>query len=442
MTAKEVSLNMLQTDFTFRDGVEKKRSGKNLQIKHLATPYPVTCISVIICSFITILVIIISLVLKERSTMPVLEYPVCAACPEQWIGFGNKCFYFSDDTRNWTHSQAFCASLKSQLVQFETLEELKFLKRYKGLSDHWIGLSRESSHHIWKWTDNTEYNATNFYRFSAFKKAFQYSYPESSLGFLYNHMSDNHGVWNNHCFIRMFGPVQNPERSMMQKPPKHPHHCQHKWARKDYPECPKWHLTALRVTSIALVILVATVIGLTLWVCHLRIHSFSDNYSMKMFGSENGTKDCDCMNIPPRKQLGNTNFTTNPRLNLCPNDWVQEKGKCYKFFKNFESWIDTQKFCSIMKSHLLMIQDKAELDFIQNNIQDGIYFWIALNITYPQKTWTWLDGTPLNPQLFQVTGQVEDNACAVITKKGVFSEKCHSHNYWICQDVVSSDDGL
>lgn len=62
--------------------------------------------------------------LLERSTMPVLEYPVCAACPEQWIGFGNKCFYFSDDTRNWTHSQAFCASLKSQLAQFETLEEL------------------------------------------------------------------------------------------------------------------------------------------------------------------------------------------------------------------------------------------------------------------------------------------------------------------------------
>lgn len=54
-------------------------------------------------------------------------------------------------------------------------------------------------------------------------------------------------------------------------------------------------------------------------------------------------------------------LSENPRLNLCPNDWVQEKGKCYKFFKDFESWIDTQKFCSIMKSCLLMIQDKAEL---------------------------------------------------------------------------------
>uniref|UniRef100_A0A2K6D8S0 C-type lectin domain-containing protein n=1 Tax=Macaca nemestrina TaxID=9545 RepID=A0A2K6D8S0_MACNE len=27
-------------------------------------------------------------------------------------------------------------------------------------SNHWIGLRRESSHHIWKWMDNTEYNNT------------------------------------------------------------------------------------------------------------------------------------------------------------------------------------------------------------------------------------------------------------------------------------------
>ncbi|XP_016077214.1 PREDICTED: killer cell lectin-like receptor subfamily F member 1 [Miniopterus natalensis] len=163
---------------------------------------------------------------------------------------------------------------------------------------------------------------------------------------------------------------------------------------------------------------------------------------MEIVSSENGTRECNCMNILHRNQQGDTDFTTNPRQKLCPNDWVQEKGKCYKFFKTFTSWIDSQNFCLGMKSQLLMIQDKAELDFMQNNIQDGIYFWIGLNITHPQKTWTWLDGTPLNPQLFQVKGKAEDNACAMITKKGVFSEKCHSHSYQICQNVISSDDDL
>lgn len=41
---------------------------------------------------------------------------------------------------------------------------------------------------------------------------------------------------------------------------------------------------------------------------------------------------------------------------------------------------------------------------------------------------------------FQVTGQVEDKACALITRKGVFSEKCFIHNYWICQDSSTEDD--
>uniref|UniRef100_A0A8D1F5G2 C-type lectin domain-containing protein n=1 Tax=Sus scrofa TaxID=9823 RepID=A0A8D1F5G2_PIG len=50
--------------------------------------------------------------------------------------------------------------LPAQKDGFETEEELKFLKRYKGPSDHWIGLSRESPRHVWRWTDNTEYNAS------------------------------------------------------------------------------------------------------------------------------------------------------------------------------------------------------------------------------------------------------------------------------------------
>ncbi|XP_054446929.1 LOW QUALITY PROTEIN: killer cell lectin-like receptor subfamily F member 1 [Pteronotus mesoamericanus] len=245
-----------------------------------------------------------------------------------------------------------------------------------------------------------------------------------------------------YSIYRTFGQEQNTERPMIQKLRKHPYHCQCKWSCKDYPECPKWHQTALRLISIALVILIATVIGLSIWVSHLHIYSFSDNHCMEMFGNDNETRDCDCMNILPKKQQGATNSPTNRRLNLCPNGWLQEKGKCYNFFYTFKSWINSQKFCLKMKSCLLIIQDKAELDFMQNSAQDGIYFWIGLNITHLQKTWTWLDGTPLNPQLFQVTGKVEDNACAAKTKKGVFSEKCHTPSYWICQDVISSDNDL
>lgn len=40
---------------------------------------------------------------------------------------------------------------------------------------------------------------------------------------------------------------------------------------------------------------------------------------------------------------------------------------------------------------------------------------------------------------FQVTGQLEDNACALITRKGIFSEKCFIDHHWICQDSSTED---
>ncbi|XP_033079347.1 C-type lectin domain family 2 member D isoform X6 [Trachypithecus francoisi] len=47
-----------------------------------------------------------------------------AACPESWIGFQRKCFYFSDDTKNWTSSQRFCDSQDADLAQVESFQEL------------------------------------------------------------------------------------------------------------------------------------------------------------------------------------------------------------------------------------------------------------------------------------------------------------------------------
>ncbi|XP_040599655.1 C-type lectin domain family 2 member E-like isoform X3 [Mesocricetus auratus] len=84
--------------------------------------------------------------------------PCYATCPRDWIGFRSKCFYFSEDMINWTFSQTSCMALEAQLVLFDSLEELNFLKRCKGASDHWIGLHRESPEHPWMWTDNTGYN--------------------------------------------------------------------------------------------------------------------------------------------------------------------------------------------------------------------------------------------------------------------------------------------
>ena len=63
----------------------------------------------------------VQLLVRSRATDVQI---LLATCPKGWIGFGSKCFYFSEDSKNWTFSQTSCTSLGAVLAQFETEEEL------------------------------------------------------------------------------------------------------------------------------------------------------------------------------------------------------------------------------------------------------------------------------------------------------------------------------
>uniref|UniRef100_A0A4W2CDB7 C-type lectin domain family 2 member H-like n=1 Tax=Bos indicus x Bos taurus TaxID=30522 RepID=A0A4W2CDB7_BOBOX len=166
---------MFQKNSISRENVEEGRSGKLLGILYLLSQsgqiLQRICLPII--SFVTSAKFYRFIFIASLAANLMLFYPLFPVrrreldshvlyvpCSKGWIGFGSKCFYFSEDTRNWTFSQTFCTSLEAVLAQFETKDELNFLIRYKGHSDHWIGLSRESSHHVWKWTDNSKYNAS------------------------------------------------------------------------------------------------------------------------------------------------------------------------------------------------------------------------------------------------------------------------------------------
>ncbi|KAM4819809.1 C-type lectin domain family 2 member D11-like [Thomomys bottae] len=110
---------------------------------------------VLLLGMMTVVLTVILAVNQAESRIP--QHSLFSSCPREWIGFGNQCFYFSEDTRNWTSSQDFCASSGANLATFDTIHDLNFLKRHKDLYDHWIGLRRESSKHSWKWADNTNF---------------------------------------------------------------------------------------------------------------------------------------------------------------------------------------------------------------------------------------------------------------------------------------------
>lgn len=112
-----------------------------------------------VITVLTVAVIALSVALSARKTEQILiKNNTYGACPRDWIGFGNKCFYFSRYSLNWTMAQEFCVAHEAQLARFDNEEELNFVRKYKGKFDSYIGLYRESSNHTWKWIDNTEYN--------------------------------------------------------------------------------------------------------------------------------------------------------------------------------------------------------------------------------------------------------------------------------------------
>ncbi|XP_030399433.1 LOW QUALITY PROTEIN: killer cell lectin-like receptor subfamily F member 1 [Gopherus evgoodei] len=118
---------------------------------------------------------------------------------------------------------------------------------------------------------------------------------------------------------------------------------------------------------------------------------------------------------------------------LCPMDWLSHRGKCYWFSKGNKDWNGSRDDCPRKKSHILVIQDQDEMEFIQNVTQGKYPVWIGLNVTSPEEKWTWVDGSILNQTLFPVSGPAVRNSCGVIKGNQLRSEMCSAEFKWICQ---------
>ncbi|CAM5099053.1 unnamed protein product [Natator depressus] len=103
---------------------------------------------------IIIIIVIVLLAVSARKSEPC---PAGPACPDGWLGYLGKCYYFSQAAGNWTYSQNNCSALGASLAMIDTQQEMDFLMCYKGPFDHWIGLWREPGQR-WMWTNGTEFN--------------------------------------------------------------------------------------------------------------------------------------------------------------------------------------------------------------------------------------------------------------------------------------------
>ncbi|AXF48525.1 TE11-like protein [Bufonid herpesvirus 1] len=86
--------------------------------------------------------------------------PSSNPCDDDWVWYRKKCYYFSTIITEWDKSQEFCVSRNATLAIVGLRQELDFIARFKGSSDHWIGLKRDHDRSPWYWTNGLVFNNT------------------------------------------------------------------------------------------------------------------------------------------------------------------------------------------------------------------------------------------------------------------------------------------
>ncbi|XP_074858269.1 C-type lectin domain family 2 member L-like [Carettochelys insculpta] len=111
----------------------------------------IKCLTCTIAILVLVLLgLIMSLVLgancstwKDSSHCPLLE-----PCPGDWLYHQRKCYFFSEEAKDWKSSQSFCSTHNSSLVVIENQQELNFIMKITK-QNPWIGLHKKGERFIW-----------------------------------------------------------------------------------------------------------------------------------------------------------------------------------------------------------------------------------------------------------------------------------------------------
>uniref|UniRef100_A0A8C4XGY4 C-type lectin domain-containing protein n=1 Tax=Erpetoichthys calabaricus TaxID=27687 RepID=A0A8C4XGY4_ERPCA len=87
----------------------------------------------------------------------------CAFCPESWLLFNTKCYYFSTNKLTWNKSRDFCTSMGGHLVIIETKTMDK---------SYWIGLTDQKIENKFFWVNNESLNENKKIPYECFEITF------------------------------------------------------------------------------------------------------------------------------------------------------------------------------------------------------------------------------------------------------------------------------
>ncbi|KAM7065499.1 C-type lectin domain family 4 member E-like isoform 2-T3 [Acridotheres tristis] len=82
----------------------------------------------------------------------------------------------------------------------------------------------------------------------------------------------------------------------------------------------------------------------------------------------------------------------------CPEGWRRFQRSCYFLSLDMMNWAESEQNCTGMGSHLVVINSKAEQEFLSEQIKqppERINFYIGL-FEEKEGQWHWVDGTPFD----------------------------------------------
>ncbi|KAM9242562.1 low affinity immunoglobulin epsilon Fc receptor [Dugong dugon] len=100
-------------------------------------------------------------VAKLRIELKMLNGSACNTCPEKWVNFQSKCYYFGEGSRMWLQAKYACEDLHGRLVSIHSSEEQNFLNR-RAKKDSWISLQDLDIEGEFIWSDESAVDYSNW----------------------------------------------------------------------------------------------------------------------------------------------------------------------------------------------------------------------------------------------------------------------------------------
>lgn len=86
----------------------------------------------------------------------------CNTCPQDWVNFQRKCYYFGRGSKKWLDARKACQQLNGKLVSIHSQEEQDFLTNYTSKLETWIGLRDLELEGEFIWIDQEPINYSNW----------------------------------------------------------------------------------------------------------------------------------------------------------------------------------------------------------------------------------------------------------------------------------------